>query len=751
MGADTSALETMLRQVDWADLTDGFTRSASHGYKQDGTKIPYRWDTFGGETFLLAVAFTAANPGRILRIEAYPQAPTWDGSGFNDEIATLLFPMIGVDYWMNKWDPYPPDGYRYVAFRKQMDYISAFPRYSELGLFGLSASEVPEPWAIPPNCYPTYGAWGVGGHNEQANDGSWLVGYPIIAPHYAAMVAKEHPAEAEKFFEYLVSRNLFSPLNNVESLGIHTVSPPVRWNELKGSWNLSLQALGAGRSLSRPEDYAPYTALDANAFLDSSYRTLISAYTVTVAKTGNGTVTGTVTSTPTNINCGTACTDAFASGTTVELTAKADSGSCFAVWGGACTGTGTPCSTGACTLTMDAAKSVTATFGLSRTLRVIKTGNGKVTSSPARIDCGANCTAPFASDTTVELTPDADLGSSFAGWSGCTPVVGTDKCTVKMTATKTVYATFKPTYPLTVILAGTGTGTVTSRPPDNGINCGSDCTENYPSGAVVRLIPIAAAGSGFTVWSGCTSISAVDNTCTVIMTAPKTVTATFNRPQYRLTVSKQGPGSGVVNSDLQPGINCGATCTARFISGTVVTLTASRATNNSTFFGWSGAGCADTGDCRVMMDADKTVFATFNLWNGAEQFPLDGAWPVGWTTPAASTAPWQVDGLTAYEGFHSLRSGPIGHGQKSQVQVSGAFKAGAVSFVLTVSSQASYDVLRFYIDGVLKGIWSGARPWTPFSTPVTAGPHTLLWSYEKNGSITTGSDAAWIDRVVLPQ
>ena len=43
-------------------------------------------------------------------------------------------------------------------------------------------------------------------------------------------------------------------------------------------------------------------------------------------------------------------------------------------------------------VTMDAAKSVTATFTLNRyTLSVNKVGTGTVTSAPAGITCGATC------------------------------------------------------------------------------------------------------------------------------------------------------------------------------------------------------------------------------------------------------------------------------------------------------------------------------------------------------------------------
>lgn len=84
--------------------------------------------------------------------------------------------------------------------------------------------------------------------------------------------------------------------------------------------------------------------------------TTSSAPTFALTVNKNGTGSGTVTSSPTGINCGATCSASFAQGTTVTLTAAPASGSVFAGWSGACTGTGT------CSVTMDAAKTVTATF-----------------------------------------------------------------------------------------------------------------------------------------------------------------------------------------------------------------------------------------------------------------------------------------------------------------------------------------------------------------------------------------------------
>ena len=76
---------------------------------------------------------------------------------------------------------------------------------------------------------------------------------------------------------------------------------------------------------------------------------------------------------------------------------------------------------------------------------------------------------------------------------------------------------------LTVNRAGSGSGAVTSSP--TGIDCGSSCTAAFDSGTSVTLTAAPAFGSELSGWSGCNQTQA--NTCTVEMSAAKTVTATF--------------------------------------------------------------------------------------------------------------------------------------------------------------------------------------------------------------------------------
>ena len=233
-----------------------------------------------------------------------------------------------------------------------------------------------------------------------------------------------------------------------------------------------------------------------------------------------------------------------------------------------------------------------------------------MTSDPSGINCGSTCTGSYNQGTSVTLTAAPSSGSIFLGWSGACS--GTGNCVFIMDSNKTVTATFnlQAQYSLSVVKAGTGGGAVTSTPA--GISCGSDCSEAYNQGTVVTLTAAPLSGSTFTGWSGggCSGIGI----CSVSMNANTTVTTTFSistPTQYTLTVTKSGTGTGTVTSN-PAGINCGSDCSEQFKEGKQVKLTA-KADTNSTFKGWSGAGCSGTGACQVTVNLDTTVTANFAI------------------------------------------------------------------------------------------------------------------------------------------
>jgi Divergent InlB B-repeat domain len=152
------------------------------------------------------------------------------------------------------------------------------------------------------------------------------------------------------------------------------------------------------------------------------------------------------------------------------------------------------------------------------------TGAGTVTSSPGGIDCGLDCTESYTIGTVVSLSASPAAGSRFVGWGGdCSG--GASPCQVTVSQARSVSAIFEalPTYPLTVTLAGAGSGTVTSSPA--GIACDPDCSGSYPPGTIVTLREIPGPASTFTGWSG--ACSGAQASCQVTMDAAQSVTASF--------------------------------------------------------------------------------------------------------------------------------------------------------------------------------------------------------------------------------
>ncbi len=169
-------------------------------------------------------------------------------------------------------------------------------------------------------------------------------------------------------------------------------------------------------------------------------------FTLRVKKNGNG--VGKFISNPLGHSCGNTCpgnTKKYPSGTNITFTASPDSNSVFVGWnGGGCSGTGT------CSVSIDEAKTVTATFNIanftSYPLSVKKSGNGigKFISNPLGQSCGNTCqgnTQTHPTGTTISFNANPASDSVFTGWNGggCS---GTGTCTVTVDQAKSVTATF---------------------------------------------------------------------------------------------------------------------------------------------------------------------------------------------------------------------------------------------------------------------------------------------------------------------
>jgi len=234
-----------------------------------------------------------------------------------------------------------------------------------------------------------------------------------------------------------------------------------------------------------------------------------------------------------------------------------------------------------------------STFSL--TITKTGTGTGTVTSSPSGINCGSACTARFAEGTVVTLTASAGGSSLFIGWGGnCAG--SSDTCVVTMGAARNVTAKFVPSeYTITATVSG-GHGTAVPSSPKVAYGASASITITPDAGYHIDSI----RDNG--VSAAVTSPYVINN-----VTANHAVVVTFSN-KYTLTVQRKG--SGTVTSSPQ-GINCGNTCSANFAQSTIITLTASPATDYI-FAGWSGGGCSGSATtCAVTMANKVTVSATF--------------------------------------------------------------------------------------------------------------------------------------------
>ena len=176
----------------------------------------------------------------------------------------------------------------------------------------------------------------------------------------------------------------------------------------------------------------------------------------------------------------------------------------------------------------------------ANTLTVKKkgTGNGTVMSDPAGIDCGLDCENAYPIGTLVTLTAVPGENSTFDGWSGDTDC---EDGRVTMTTNLNCTATFTSEAPdatsssqgVVLTVEKEGSGRVISTP--RGIDCGSDCSEDYEQGVTVTLTAMTSEDSIFE-WSG-------DADCAdgqVIMTTNRTCTVVFSKlPQLTVELPDQ--------------------------------------------------------------------------------------------------------------------------------------------------------------------------------------------------------------------
>jgi hypothetical protein len=166
------------------------------------------------------------------------------------------------------------------------------------------------------------------------------------------------------------------------------------------------------------------------------------------------------------------------------------------------------------------------------------------------------------------------------------------------------------------------------------------------------------------------------------------------------------------------------------------------------FVNWDGSFFASANPLSVVVNSNISLAAYFRLIDYTDGFETGNLSRLGWAS--AGTLPWVVESTNVLAGGFSARSGQIANGQTSSLLLTTNFFAGPASFYLKVSSEPTWDLLQFYVDGTLLQQWSGEVDWQIYPFDLASGIHTLEWRYTKDQTSSAGLDAAFIDNVLLP-
>jgi List-Bact-rpt repeat protein len=250
---------------------------------------------------------------------------------------------------------------------------------------------------------------------------------------------------------------------------------------------------------------------------------------------------------------------------------------------------------------------------------------GRVTSSPAGIDCPTDCDQEFAPGERVTLTATGMSGYSLARWNVFPddPVCGsatTCELTVAAAGDTSVEVEFHPAAQLSVVPRGAGTITISPTQGTRSALCDTDyqqdlylsCVQRYVPGTPVTLTAVEDDGGTFLGWTdyACRNSSL---SCTIRLTGDRFIGARFSPVRLRI---ESGMFGGVSLSSPRNGY-CALLATSPLCeftreAGGVVTLRREHGAAGQYWVGscrGNSGGLLDAEICRLRMDGDEYVAA----------------------------------------------------------------------------------------------------------------------------------------------
>lgn len=197
-----------------------------------------------------------------------------------------------------------------------------------------------------------------------------------------------------------------------------------------------------------------------------------------------------------------------------------------------------------------------------------------------------------------------------------------------------------------------------------------------------------------------------------------------------------GPGGTVVPAS------------GRYPQGSIQTITALPAAD-FTFTGWHGTVNTTQNPLFLVMDRDHTITASFQVVAYVEGFESGGfRSDLNWSS--SGQAGWFVQPGVVYQGRFAAQSGRVSNGEQSSLVLVTSLLDGTGAFRIRVSSEAQWDGVEFYLNGILQQRWTGESDWDLYQFPVIGGINTLEWRYTKDANFSSGLDAAFVDNLYLP-
>lgn len=170
-------------------------------------------------------------------------------------------------------------------------------------------------------------------------------------------------------------------------------------------------------------------------------------------------------------------------------------------------------------------------------------------------------------------------------------------------------------------------------------------------------------------------------------------------------------------------------------------------------YGYSFLGWYTQADGGTLVEADGTVTTSvtelYARWEVYDDPFVDAICAKkNLTFYSRDLLPWTIDTKVYSSSPGSARSGPIGHSERTTLltRVEGR---GVMNFKWKVSSEENCDRLHFIVDGAEVASIAGSVGWESYAYTFTDdAAHVVEWKYDKDGSVSGGTDCGWVDDVV---